>query len=98
MTQTDEPLAEILAAIKFGDGAGAVVNAVEDLLAIADATFPHPTGQSPNRLFAAGRRWRAASAVISARRADVKVSGITIRPPFGWRAWAATTDSSSDVS
>src|SRR5262252_6127416 len=30
--------------------------------------------------------------------ASVKVSGITIRPPFGSRACAATTDSSSDKS
>ena len=44
-----------------------------------------------------GRRWRAASAVISARRAVVNVSGITIRPPFGSRACAASTNSSSDV-
>ena len=36
--------------------------------------------------------------MISARWATMKASGITIRPPFGSRACAAMTDSSSDLS
>src|SRR6266403_1064386 len=47
--------------------------------------------------------WRAAvrrysSDVIATRWASVKLSGIAIRPPFGSRACAAMTDSSSDLS
>src|SRR5262249_4673708 len=41
---------------------------------------------------------RAASDVISTRWASVKVFGITIRPPFGLRACAPMTASSSDLS
>src|SRR5690348_12204148 len=62
------------------------------------------TANYPRRIFTelgglvAGRPERAASDVISARWTSVKVSGITIRPPFGARACAAMTDSSSDMS
>src|SRR6516225_6547585 len=46
----------------------------------------------------AGTPKRAASDMISARWTSMKVSGITIRPPFCARACAAMTASSSDVS
>ena len=51
--KADQPLAEIFAAVKLGDRAGAVLDAVDDVLAIAQTAFTHPSGQPRDRFLVA---------------------------------------------
>src|SRR5665213_3032616 len=47
--QTNDALAEIFAAIEFGDGARAMLDAVVDVFAIAQLALPHPGGEARYR-------------------------------------------------
>ena len=47
--QADQLLAEILAAIEFGDGARAMLDAVADVFAVAQLAGAHPVGEAGDR-------------------------------------------------